>query len=411
MFIRILLLFVLVTLIAPSLLAQRGRGGFDPSEFLGRLDANGNGVIDVDEQQGPAKFMISRLQRYDPEIKEGEPIPLSRIVETFEKARAEREGGGDQRSDGGRRSDRDRERDERAIADEAVTVELLVPGFGNPAWTPPPLLGFGPAAELLTVSVTAEDQQEAAKRMQYFDKNKDGVLTADELTSQFAGNPMDFDRNRDGRLTERELAVRYAVRREGNEAAEQATEDDKAKPVDRSQRTTESDLYNGRKSYRIDGPRRAPEGLPGYFTDRDTNGDGQIAMAEFASEWSEAVVEEFFAADSNRDGLITAEEALRAVEAGQSPSPGKPTLTASPAVMSAPTEKSTPKAKREAGTAGSKNQRYAERIVKRSDTNGDGVLTPTEWKEMLMSPAKADFDRDGKVTVAEYTRWLDEGKR
>ena len=227
-----ILSIVLLTALPITLPAQppgfdrsRGRGGFDPSSFLKRLDANGNDVIDVEEQKGPAEFMISRLQKYDPKIKPGKPIPLSRIQKTFEKARAEREGdrGRDRRD---RSDDREREREKRDLADQAVTIELLVPGFGRDADDPEPepLLGFGAAADLLTIEVTEADQQEAAKRMRYFDKNKDGVLTKDELSSQFAGNPMDFDRNRDGKLTPQELAVRYAVRREGSEATGRSKE-------------------------------------------------------------------------------------------------------------------------------------------------------------------------------------------
>ena len=36
-------------------------GGFDASSMLSRLDANGNGVLDPEEQQGPAQFLIGRV--------------------------------------------------------------------------------------------------------------------------------------------------------------------------------------------------------------------------------------------------------------------------------------------------------------------------------------------------------------
>ena len=70
------------------------RGGFDPSSFLSRLDANGNGVLDPSEQQGPAQFLIGRMAQSDPSIKAGQPIPLKKITDGFQKMREQRESGG-----------------------------------------------------------------------------------------------------------------------------------------------------------------------------------------------------------------------------------------------------------------------------------------------------------------------------
>ncbi|MEL6105053.1 MAG: hypothetical protein AAFU85_03420 [Planctomycetota bacterium] len=50
--------------------------------------------------------------------------------------------------------------------------------------------------------------------------------------------------------------------------------------------------------------------------------------------------------------------------------------------------------------------RYAERIVSRMDTNGDGALDRAESQRMLMSPAASDIDNDGIITVEEYGRWM-----
>ncbi len=393
---------------------DRGRGSFDPSEFLNRLDTNGNGVIDPDEQQGPAQFMISRMQRSDPSIQVGQPIPLKQLAESFEKARAEREGGrGGDRSD---RSGRDRER-EREIADKAVTIELLVPGFGRAdEIEAEPLLGFGAAAELLTIEVTEADQQEAASRMRYFDKDKNGVLTKDELTAQFAGNPMDFDRNRDGKLTPQELAVRYAVRREGTEQVQRKKAQEKRgadKQRDRNKTNEQPDLFNGRRSYRVAGARRDPEGLPGFFSDRDANDDGQVTMAEFASDWSDEVVEQFFASDLNRDGVITTAEALESIERGDEPKSSSAaaspaTLAASPAQQAAGNPSTSDKSDVKIDD---KLLKVSQRIITRNDTNKDGVLTPSEWKDMLLSPAKSDSNRDGKVTAEEYALWMQNGRK
>ena len=270
-------------------------GGFDPSGFLSRLDANGNGKLDPDEQQGPAQFLIQRLQSVDPSIKPGQPISIQRVTESFQKMREQREQGDSRDRDRGRSS---------SASDEALTPELLVPGFGSEA-PPPTLLGFGPAAEMLSVAVTDADRKEARDRLRRYDRNRDGVLTKEELSSRFSGNPMDFDRNKDGRLTEGELAVRYARRRE---AAELARSDDRDRGRRRDERERDvdpPDVYNGRNSYRVLAEQKMPEGLPGFFTDKDANKDGQVVMAEFAETWDDATVNEFFKSDLNRDGVIT----------------------------------------------------------------------------------------------------------
>lgn len=49
---------------------------------------------------------------------------------------------------------------------------------------------------------------------------------------------------------------------------------------------------------------------------------------------------------------------------------------------------------------------YASRIISRYDTNGDLQLTAPEYQNMLMSPAEADSDGDGKISVTEYAAWM-----
>lgn len=378
----------------------RGGGG-DPSSFLSRLDANGNGIIDPEEQQGPAQFIISRMQQSDPSIKPGQPIPLSKITEGFERMRS----GGD-RDRGSDRGD-----DTRQAADDALMPELLVPGFGLGEEDAEPnlLMGFGAAAEMLSVPVTADDERQAGETLRRYDRNRDGFITKDELSSRFSGNPMDFDRNRDGKLSQSELSVRYARRREGEEQARESRdrERDRGRERTREQSVEIPDVFNGRRSYRPTTVRKLPEGLPGFFTDKDANNDGQVTMAEFASDWNEDVLHEFFDSDFNRDGVITAVEALRSVEEGGA---SQMASTSSPSsAPSAASGSSTPAASSTASAGGAPDDKYvkvAQRIVDRYDENKDKMLTASEWGKMLMSPADADGDRDGKISVNEYAMWM-----
>lgn len=125
------------------------------------------------------------------------------------------------------------------------------------------------------------------------DANADGTITKDEL--------VDFSLGRSKPAAASTAASRPAVR------ARQAERDD-GQPSNAHRVVTGS---NGeRKSYRFTPPaERLPDGLPGYFR-RDANGDGQVAMHEFANSWNERTAREFIRHDKNNDGIITAEEAL-----------------------------------------------------------------------------------------------------
>ncbi|MDA7905036.1 EF-hand domain-containing protein [Rhodopirellula sp.] len=368
-------------------------GGFDPSSFLSRLDANGNGVLDPSEQQGPAQFLIGRMAQSDPSIKAGQPIPLKKITDGFQKMREQRDPGG---SSGGPPAA------SGSTADDSLTPDLLVPGFGDEA-DPSLLMGFGAAAEMLAVEVTPADQRESEERMRRYDRNRDGFLTKDELSSRFAGNPMDFDRNRDGKLSVSELAVRYARRREGEEESKRS-QSTASRSRGREKKVEVPDVFDGRKSYRPTAGRALPEGLPGTFTDKDGNGDGQVTMAEFAKEWNNDVVAEFLDSDFNGDGVITADEALKKVEKGSvsqlaATYSGK-TRSSKSAASAAPAPAAS------GGKADDKYVKLGQRIIDRYDKNKDGQLTASEWGKMLMSPAAADGDRNGKITVQEYASWM-----
>lgn len=49
---------------------------------------------------------------------------------------------------------------------------------------------------------------------------------------------------------------------------------------------------------------------------------------------------------------------------------------------------------------------YAERIIGRYDANKDQTLSKVEYKKMLLSPADADTDQDGSITIIEYATWM-----
>lgn len=388
-------------------------GGFDPSSFLERLDRNKNGMLDTDEMEGPAQFLISRMQRDDPSIRSDRPVPLSKIKEAFEKMRSGRSDGG--QSDGGGGDDAARRAAEQKV-DEAMLAAPLVPGFGLPVeeLLLKPILGFGPTAELMATEVTEKDQKDAEETLRRYDRNGDGVLSGDELSSRWSGNPLDFDRNGDKKLSLNELAVRTARRRVVESSPEVTAIRDRGKDKDKKNKdkgsgeTETKDPYNGRKSYLANAP-KLPEGMPGWFASRDTNGDTQVEMSEYSDSWNNTVVEEFNRFDLDRDGVVTAKECMVAVESGASASSAMaPVGTPSPspgAIPGATTPVPTGPSKLPA-VADEKLISYSQKIIGRYDKNGDGALTGSEWQTMLVDPSPADADKDGRITIPEYAAWM-----
>lgn len=390
-----------------------GGGGFDPSGFLDRLDQNKNGMLDPDEMQGPAQFMVSRLQRDDPSIRADKPIPLKKFREAFDKMR----GGGDRwGGGGGESSDEARKATEQKIS-EAMIATPLVPGFGSPEedLMREPLLGFGPAAEMMAVEVTAKDQQDAEENLRRSDRNSDGVLSGDELSSRWSGNPMDFDRNGDKKLSLNELAIRTARKRiveSSPEVRAVAGKSARDKRPAENKAEEPKDLYNGRKSYLVKSPKLS-EGLPGWFAAQDRNGDQQVEMNEYTDTWSDAAISEFNLFDRNADGVVTAKECLAAVESGASASTVSSTsMTATlPSLSSAESAPAQGMAASSGvsklpATPDTKLTEVAKKIVTRYDKNGDGALTASEWETMLVDPKPADGDKDGRITIPEYAAWM-----
>lgn len=390
-------------------------GGFDPSGFLSRLDRNGDGKLSPDEQEGPAGSMIRRLESIDKKIKPGATVSISRIAEAFQKMRE----GGD--SDRDRSSGDDRNRSSRG-AEESIEMEPLVPGFGieQPDYVVP---GFGPSAEMFSVPVTDADRQQAQEVLDRYDRNKDGQIDKEEMSrGRFWGTPLDFDRNSDGKLSAMELATRQAVRRT-REEAEKGNRDkgDSKRKRDETSETVSVD-FEGRNSYRVYAE-TAPEGLPRFYSERDLNRDGQVSMSEYTSDWTEARIAEFYGWDSNRDGTITVAEiqsgVTRGLVASDAPSGAAP-VSSIPMASSQgkPNEmsknvgsesSSKPLASPKLDVTGIKPDEkmlsYAKNIISRNDKNNDGALTPDEWASMLMSPAPADLNGDGRVTIPEYATY------
>lgn len=369
-----------------------GRGSFNPADIVRRFDRNGDGMIAPDEAQGPAQIFLQRLAQSNPKIDLSKPIPIDQLTGAMSGGR-----GGSSPSNGSTDDDE---------------LQLLVPNFST-GLLPEPLLGFGAGSEMYSVRVEDRDMKEAAERMRRYDSNKDGSLDAGELRSgRWSDDPMSYDRNRDGKISTAEMAVRYANRRV-EEAEKRSASSNSRDPrsgwtggsrtgwtggsrggAPQEEEKQVVDRFGDSKSYRASsGSKTDGEGLPGFFSQRDADGDGQVLMQEFSSSWNEETLNEFLKWDVNGDGIIEPRECLAVLRAG-----GSGDSTATVSSSSSSKSSSTPQ-------MGGATVEWAKRQIGKYDKNGDGQLTSDEWGKMIIKPVGADYDKDGVITLEEYAKF------
>ncbi|MBX9789587.1 MAG: hypothetical protein K2Y37_11790 [Pirellulales bacterium] len=160
----------------------------------------------------------------------------------------------------------------------------------------------------------------AERLVQQYDEDQDGQLSEAEW-QPFGESFRVSDLDRDGVITVDEVARRiaaYARRRTLHSmplAAPTPAEIAAASP------TTSGNAASGSGGLASAPPRparryfvpagRLPGGLPEWFNERDTDGDGQLTLAEFAPDARPELALEFEAFDANRDGVITSQEGAR----------------------------------------------------------------------------------------------------
>ena len=321
-------------------------------ESLEQLDRNENGILDPDEVTPLARPFLERIMRSNSRSRSGEsfrePIPFSRILESARYYYLQKNGVSG--------------RDVRPRADNSVRPfglnedEPVVPGFG--------------ISEIRFPYVRA-DLDQANRIMRQYDFSGDGFIDREEAKHNrwTHRNPFDDDIDGDDRLSKMELTQRYARRRLLAEDSQELYQKDRriggefrqdsSSGNDRSRysRSRSSpntwltssmiDRFDANRNGRLEEsemrkaglPTRTvdqdqdgmvtreelqvlvdqlqndagniPEGLPGWFYEKDLDRDNQVAMSEYAEVYSIAKREEFAAFDLNGDGFLTVSEVLK----------------------------------------------------------------------------------------------------
>jgi len=331
--------------LATSLLhGQPAAGQSGLRESLERLDRNENGRIDPHEITTLARPYLERIAR-ERRLDLDDPIPIERLQEAARSYYAIRNGAV-------RQSVRP-EIDRTVKTFRPDDDQILIPEFG---------LGD------VRYPYTDDDVDEADGMLRRYDRNEDGFIDRRESyrIRWTHRNPFDDDLNRDERLSRLELVQRYARRRRLSDDSRELIQKARRtggeiRPANRgsqssrsSRRRSSRDYYltasvmsrfdtnqNGRleeneslqlgiSAGKIDSDRDGDisreelhahmtelqqaagadgDGLPAWFFERDLDRDGQVAMHEFADEWTIELRQEFQTIDLNGDGLLTPREA------------------------------------------------------------------------------------------------------
>lgn len=235
--------------------------------------------------------------------------------------------------------------------------QRLIPGFG---------------ADTIKYPYSQDNLEEAERTLKRLDRDRNGELSPEEVARNRWDSPpiTDSDLNKDGYLTLAELAQRYSKRQVvaqhpamslGSRLPPAPKQEDPRSRYDRSRagslrggsRGSESlardvvERYDFNRNGILDPQEMAnvgiaissvdynrngtvdddelgrylsealeqqasllQEAIPTWFFEKDSDGDKQVLMSEFAQEWDQAAIAEFTSYDNNQDGIITINEVL-----------------------------------------------------------------------------------------------------
>jgi hypothetical protein len=297
-----------------------------------------------------------------------------------------------------------------------------------------------------STKVSKEDEERYGRMvgfmMSRYDANKNGALDKDEW-GRLGGDAAGSDKNRDGKLDQKEM-IGYMVSRSQSRGGDSRGGSSRGgssrggfssrgggDSAGRSQffsggassggsapsGGTAAKKEEGRNSYRGLTPNDRlvklglDKELPDWFFEDDGNADGQVMMHEYASRWDQGTFDDFRQFDPNRDGVITAEECIAALEDGARKGSGGSSSSSRDSGRSSSGSgdrgssdgggsSDDKKGSNDSGVD-EKYLKYARDQIAKYDTNKDRALTAEEWKNMSRSPEKADKDGDGVVTAEE----------
>lgn len=273
--------------------------------WLEEMDDNRDGKITEDEAGGRSwRRLQDRAERYGAKV--GDSIRIKEFLEKREKAR--------------RDDNDDRQSNSNEPEKASGFVKAEAPKAKPFDGTPVVVTSDQAEANAAGSPERRKALDSARSLLDKYDRNKNRRLERDEWR-RISGDPEKADSNGDNVITYDELVNRleYNNRRRASGDNDDNRDDrrrrggERGRPPERRppSRQRSSKEVDDRRSYRFTpAHERLPDGLPSWFRDRDLDRDGQVAMHEYSSSWTDRRAEEFAKYDLNGDGVITAAEAV-----------------------------------------------------------------------------------------------------
>lgn len=387
---------------------------FDLEAYLKKIDANGNGSLESSEMNGRTRDFIAKMG-----FNVEKSVSIKKIVS---KAKKDRER---------------REKEEKRGSQPAK--ELAVPGFapesndddkreGVPGFAPESEGAQGSSSKTAAPKVSESIQRQVDDVLRRYDRNRNGILEADEIKNARWGSPSPYsnDKNKDGKLSKSELVQRYLDRerysnRQRNSRGDRDRSDDRRRSSS-SRSSSSSSQYDFKSSSTSTGSSRSSSSrsrssssssssssrkvdtkkyeayVNGLMDRYDKNKNGKFEKEELAEMRRPPKT-----ADANGDGEITKKELLDSLTGANktsSSTSAKPdsktsSRSTSSSSRSSRFSRSSSRSSRSSGGLGSKDlngdgqiqmseftkawtDKLAEEFIKK-DKNGDGVLSASEW--------------------------------
>lgn len=181
-------------------------------------------------------------------------------------------------------------------------------------------------------AVTAKLMRYCERIIRRHDSNGDGHLDAQEWSSM-RGQPVAADLDANGQLTVDEFA-RYAASYGSGRRIRLSTRPDSADELSpaggepaaaaSAAKNPASSAPDRRRDTRYFAP--LANGTPGWFVERDADGDAQLTLSEYSPRLRATEVAEFKRYDVNGDGLLTTTELARAAPKAAATPPKVPAI-------------------------------------------------------------------------------------
>ena len=265
---------------------ERKRGQFDVEAYLKGLDSNNNGILEDAEMNDRTKGYIRKLG-----VDTNRPVSIKKVVGKINKDKKDREKAASKKAKG--------------------DVPLNIEGFGIDPEEAKTISTFGPSATGTSSSAFKKTYSDSVwsqvnGTLASYDRNKDGVLDADEIRRPNWGSPKpsENDLNKDGKLSKLELAKRYDERESyaKKQAAKTSSSTNKIRDLARK-RAADREKY--RSSNRSSTARTSSASTRTRTPSASSSSKSDAASREKYRRYASSLIETY---DKDSDGKLSKEE-------------------------------------------------------------------------------------------------------